>query len=443
MKTIDITEEIEKFETHLKNNARTIFSAKFGDGKTYFLNEYRKKHEKDTLFIVLHPINYSVATNEDIFEYVKRDILVELSKEPDFKMVDWDKVAKEFFSINTFLEVGKAAADGLKPGFVIKPTAKALFATGSIFKKTKDKYSIDSYFAEFPKMKGGIYEQDQFTAAIKAAVAKIQEQKRKCVLIIEDLDRIDPAHLFRILNVLGAHIDEDKNSNKFGFDNIVAVLDYDMTEHIFHHFYGKDANYDGYMSKFTSHTIFKYSVTQIAVGALVEYLRNECELDNNAFEHMWVNVKKEGEMVTLNEKLKTLSIRDVVNVLDDIEKQYISEPVQLIKYKIDPRVPLVKLLAVLVRLKMPFDTKRVEAYLHQSLKCYKSMGAFVLGSPNLENRTLRFNNQRVFFEIEEKDGIATVNYMATTNTEDEYYQERTPFILDLVYSCVHDCQPRS
>ena len=53
------------------------------------------------------------------------------------------------------------------------------------------------------------------------------------------MDRIDPGHLFRILNVLGAHIDTNKDENKFGFENIVVVLDYITTEHIFHHFYGQ------------------------------------------------------------------------------------------------------------------------------------------------------------------------------------------------------------
>lgn len=437
MKTIDITEKIENFETHLKNNARTIFSAKFGDGKTYFLKEYIERHKENTVFIVLHPINYSVATNEDIFEYVKRDILVELSKHEEIKEVDWDKVAKTVFNFDSLLEEGEFVFSDASP------LMKAALIPFRLFKKVDDKYAIDKFFDRFSKMQGGIYEQDPFTAAIKAAVAKIQEHNRKCVLIIEDLDRIDPAHLFRILNVLGAHIDEDINTNKYGFDNIIAVLDYHMTKHIFHHFYGKEANYKGYMSKFTSHTIFEYSVTRIAVGKLVEYLRDECELDNNAFDFMWVNEQKAGEIVTLNEMLKTLSIRDVVNVLDDIESQYMSEPVKINTYMIDPCVPLVKLLAVFVRLKMPFDTSRIAQFLHQSLKHYKLLGAFVLENLALVNRTLRFGNQYVFFEIEQKDGMASVNYVPTVNTEEEYYQEQTPFIIDMVYASVHDCQPRS
>lgn len=76
------------------------------------------------------------------------------------------------------------------------------------------------------------------------------QKNQKCVQIIGDLDRLDLGHLFRILNVLSAYIDYKSTTNKFGFTNIVAVLDYETAKHIFTHFYGKKANYDGYMSKF-------------------------------------------------------------------------------------------------------------------------------------------------------------------------------------------------
>lgn len=376
MTTIDITSELKRFEKHLKNNPRTIFSAKFGDGKTYFLNAYRKKHGKDTVFIVLHPINYSVATNEDIFEYIKRDILVELSKEPEFKEVDWDKVAKEFFSVNTFIEVSKAAADGLKPGYVIKPTTKALLASGSIFRKTKDKYSIESYFEKFSKMQGGIYEQDQFTAAIKAAVAKIQEQKRKCVLIIEDLDRIDPGHLFRILNVLGAHIDEDVNTNKFGFDNIVAVLDYEITRHIFYHFYSKDANYDGYMAKFICQNIFEYSITNAARNQLMQFVRDVCKLDDYTITtYGWDNDASQFDGATISRKIKEMSVRDIVRALDvkNIVKE--REVMLALNRKVSLQdVPVINLLGLFMRMDFNYSPNKLVEMLMNTMEHFKLLG---------------------------------------------------------------------
>ena len=46
MEIIDITKKLRDFEEHLKLNRQTIVSAKFGDGKTYFLNKYIEQHGK-------------------------------------------------------------------------------------------------------------------------------------------------------------------------------------------------------------------------------------------------------------------------------------------------------------------------------------------------------------------------------------------------------------
>jgi len=69
-----------RFQEHLLEpaNQRTIFSGKFGSGKTIFLNDFFKENKSLFLPIVLHPVNYSIASNEDIFEYIKYDILLEL-----------------------------------------------------------------------------------------------------------------------------------------------------------------------------------------------------------------------------------------------------------------------------------------------------------------------------------------------------------------------------
>lgn len=44
MEIIDITSKLSEFEKHLNLNRQTIVSAKFGDGKTYFLNKYIEQH---------------------------------------------------------------------------------------------------------------------------------------------------------------------------------------------------------------------------------------------------------------------------------------------------------------------------------------------------------------------------------------------------------------
>lgn len=98
MEPISIDKELVAFKEHLERNERTIFSAKFGDGKTYFLNEFKKKYSDDNkesadkkekyYFITLYPVNYSVAENQDIFEYIKRDILLQLAKDEKLNPID-------------------------------------------------------------------------------------------------------------------------------------------------------------------------------------------------------------------------------------------------------------------------------------------------------------------------------------------------------------------
>lgn len=78
METIDVTPIINQFEEHLNENGRTIFSAHFGDGKTWFLNKFIESKTDQYEFIVLYPVNYQIAPNEAIMEYIKRDILFQL-----------------------------------------------------------------------------------------------------------------------------------------------------------------------------------------------------------------------------------------------------------------------------------------------------------------------------------------------------------------------------
>ena len=76
-----------------------------------------------------------------------------------------------------------------------------------------------------------------------------REKKKRSVLILDDFDRIDPEHTFRILNILSAHMEGDEE-NKFGFDHIIVVGDIDNLRNIFHHKYGDKTDFWGYFDKF-------------------------------------------------------------------------------------------------------------------------------------------------------------------------------------------------
>lgn len=96
----------QKFENHLnlENNNRIIFSGKFGLGKSYFLNEFFKEEgdEKKYFSIFLNPVNYSIASNEDIFELIKFDILYQILDKDIVKFDDFDS-QKEIYYFNISL----------------------------------------------------------------------------------------------------------------------------------------------------------------------------------------------------------------------------------------------------------------------------------------------------------------------------------------------------
>lgn len=430
MTTINITHELKRFHQHLAQNPQTILSAKFGDGKTYFLNEYIHQHEEDTFFVVLHPVNYVVSPNEDIFEYMKRDILCSLVHRSEFQEIDWNNALKEILNYDTLLETVDTIASNV-------PLGNLATIPFRLFKKVDDKYAIDKYFDRFKHTKGGLFEFDQFTFAIQRTIQAIQVHDKRCVLIIEDLDRLDPGHLFRILNVLSAHIDSDKCTNKFCFDNIVAVLDYDTTRHIFHHFYGEKANYEGYMSKFMSSHPFEYSITKVAHEQLFNYIEKECHF--SALYEFPSSVNN----VTLPQYLASLSVRDVAHILDKIELQIDPQDVELPYHNgiIRSADYLTRLLAVLVRMGYRVGYNALIDFFVDDLDWFKLLNNYVLLSPEAEYKVLNINSDTFTFETFERDGYNLIVWHSPFIGTDSKLSVRDIAVkaLSVAIDRVHDC----
>ena len=324
---IDISGNLKNFAQYLEKTDRIILSAKFGDGKTYLLNELRNdgamqdKYE----FFTIYPVNYSVAKNEDVFEYIKRDIIVQLHER---KLLDNIDLNALFGSVFTFDDLTSVVSFLLS--FV--PMGKFYDKVYHKFLEIKKKYdekkhTADKYLSQFANTAGCIYEEDGYTKLIRMAIEWIsqdhslngEERKaKKPVLIIEDLDRLDPKHLFRILNVVSAHIDDSNRpdivGNKFGFNNIVLVMDYDVTKHIFHHFYGAQACYEGYMSKFLSREPFRYSITSIMIQTFETQLGEKLGIQN-----LWKFFTR------FRERLAESSLRDLHKLTQFETKFYIKQ----------------------------------------------------------------------------------------------------------------------
>lgn len=287
MDTIDISQNIQDFKQVFENESRIIFSAKFGDGKSYFLNEFMKSYDEkknDYYFITLHPVNYVVEENRDVIEYIKRDILFQLIKDNriyDFKE-GYDKIFDAVCNVESLFKLADFAASiipvkGLKEGY---KALKGLVSTIEEKRKEQDVlHVVDDYLNGFYGKSGSISECDAFTYLIQKS---LEQMMAKSVLIIEDLDRIDPAHLFRIMNVLSSQVDnpyysEVPNGNKFGFYKIILVMDYEIARHLFHHFYGKEANYEGYMNKFLNTLPFSYSIKEEAHRQVRQKILDICK----------------------------------------------------------------------------------------------------------------------------------------------------------------------
>ena len=89
-KMIPIDSQLENFKQYLDNNRRCILSSRFGNGKSYFLSNFIEKNSENYLFIPIYPVNYQVMDNKDIFELIKRDILIRLLSNEDIKIDELD-----------------------------------------------------------------------------------------------------------------------------------------------------------------------------------------------------------------------------------------------------------------------------------------------------------------------------------------------------------------
>lgn len=280
-----------------ESNRRVFFSGKFGIGKTFFLkNFFEARKEKNDVYH-LFPVHYQISSNESVVDLLKYDILVELlNKYPDaFKKLEsgglkglfklFAAFCKDRGLINRFL---KSVVENGESAFAFSPD---LFSQvlGKLGRPLKDILIIDKEFQEFKKeyLSGekGVIEkfideisvENDFVATdyiSRLLYEKIGQLKgvKKSVLILDDFDRIDPEHIFRILNVLSVHM-EGEEDNKFGFDHIIIVGDIDNLRSIFHHKYGDMAEFDGYFDKFFTVKPYIFNNDKAIAEALPQLLK--------------------------------------------------------------------------------------------------------------------------------------------------------------------------
>lgn len=284
---ISITNESQRFLQFLqeKNNSNIIFSGIYGIGKSYFINDFfNNQHSKEYIPIILTPINYSVANNEDIFEYIKADILLQLlEKVPcDMKncLISTSEATYYYIKRNLVSIIGNILSTAEKVGFKTDIIHQLLDLKKNI-KKFQEENSlsedkeIKSFMNQLSYKQGSIYESNIITQIIQTLIsnAKKGEEPKEAILVIDDLDRIDPEHIFRILNILSAHNDFCyTHEHKFKFDKTILICDIDNIKKIFHTKYGTDVDFNGYIDKFYSKEIYYFQNENNIIDAITQQI---------------------------------------------------------------------------------------------------------------------------------------------------------------------------
>ena len=372
---IPVDEAIKSFKIHLQTHPRTILSAKYGDGKTVFLKKFAENEEINNEYLVLHlyPVNYQVCDNKDIFELVKYDILlqllvhkIDLSIKPISDSILWSYYIQNN-GLNILETIFKRASS-ISPNIEMNLLTSCIIGSKSLqnfcekFDVFKQKHTDEGKVLSFlEKNKNSfIYESDVITSIIKNTIKTYRENTRKkVVLVFDDMDRMDPAHLFRIMNVLSAHVDSYNNTtegNKFGVDNIVLVLHYKNLNNIFRHFYGADVDINGYVSKFVDKGYFEYSLNKQKNDYLYEIIHKATEMPLDllkAFLPLEIFLNK--------------SVRDIMASTKDIEDQIIDDE----KYTITPNRAILRFFVICRRLGLDKHPNIGSSYYSLSSTFYK------------------------------------------------------------------------
>ena len=339
---IPIDDAIEAFRYHLDAHDRTILSARFGDGKSFFLSHFMEKEDvaECYTFLTIFPVNYQVVENRDIFELIKRDILLQMLLKGviEIEVEINDELALALYLQNQLIDfvesflplLSELAMNGdeaktVATSLVVKKFFKSIKQKLEKIKKQFRDNRLDDFLNAVEKHP--VVGQDAISNIIQQCLQQYREKNpnKRVVLVIEDLDRIDPAHLFRIMNIFSAHVDfcyrqgckpdASLAANKFGLDKVVFVMDYENVRHIYSHFYGKETNFDGYIEKFCSSNYFAYSLAEQRESFFVEQISKEIEIPKSVLNYL-----------VMPEDFNKISIRRFAQAIEDIDGSIINIP---------------------------------------------------------------------------------------------------------------------
>ena len=321
---VPIDKEISKFEQFLddKSNHRILFSGIFGSGKTYFLNKFfEKKNDKYEVFYI-SPVNYCISKNKDVLKLLQYDLLVEvmlknLLPETEEKFTKWETVIgfAHFNCFNILKDVVSHCGEiGKKISDVYDSLAKWVHKYEE-FSKSINKGQTETANGLMNELAKDL-EISSYTELINNIISDVDKES---VLIIDDLDRIDPEHIFRLLNVFSAQLSdyfsshsfaENEKNNKFGFSKVIFVCDIDNIRNIFHAKYGQNTDFSGYIDKFYSTEPYVWNNIKMLLDAVYLYIDSV---------HSELDMREQGKL--LYPTMRMLVHYNVINLRKFVEKE--------------------------------------------------------------------------------------------------------------------------
>ena len=299
----------------------------------------------------------TICTNrpasDDVFELIKYDILYHLLGF-NWVKIDNDKFSRQLAlqsylmnnSVNVISKALRCVPVLANVGKIIDTISEIRKGYLKHEKEINENNSalLKEFYEGLKQQTGSIHEFDAISEFISYNLAncnvKVDEEERascndedrkedkKNVLIIDDLDRIDPEHIFRLLNVFSAHFDIDNNTNKFGFDKIIFVCDVENLKNIFAARYGQHTDFNGYINKFFSSKIFCYD-NRVAISEFLEKVMNTnyAKCANGEININPVEIRYVTDILLLFVERGGISLRQIIANILNLQKVKVKQGV--------------------------------------------------------------------------------------------------------------------
>ncbi|MBL0183595.1 MAG: hypothetical protein IPP96_15420 [Chitinophagaceae bacterium] len=126
---------------------------------------------------------------------------------------------------------------------------------------------------------------------------------------------------FRILNVFASHFDSTSISgykNKFNFDKIIIVCDFNNIRDLFHHRYGTEVDFMGYIDKFYSTEVYHFDNKKAIIGIITKIFESvepfSKGADINFIKQHYFHSRFLQDILSLLVTKRLLSLRNIIKI---------------------------------------------------------------------------------------------------------------------------------